>query len=184
MPDTDYMRIDVGDKFPFNIAQDTSQMSEYAFANFFQSDHNSFVIGIEGGLKSDIEKVNFNDIEVGIYAVKFPIILIMLHIKGMAVFDCSLDMKLIQEPVFPTIDDENTRLLVNLYCIESKTQEILGMRIFTLSPKITSDLIETAKNQLNLNYTSRQYNIQLLDLQRKNWPAQLMQFTDMEPVGI
>ncbi len=145
----------IGVGLPYPSLYPEKHGDEFAIVDFFNTDYNRILIGSNRFTPAEIELIRFGKIKIGLY-YSAPVLLIVVDI-GFIVFDCPFNIKLCKNPVIPTLENDQTRLLIELHCINSHTNIVNGLRAFTLSPETSRDLINYAIDQNKFNYSNEDY---------------------------
>lgn len=137
------IELSVGQKYPLPIT-----VKEGASANFLMKGDSVLHIFLPDILPSEIRQIKKGKIKAGII-VDLPLILWVFQFGDMT-FECPYDIRLINKNdlELPSITNEKQRLAISMHLVDSNTNIIHALKLFTLSPELSLKFLLAAQEQL------------------------------------
>ena len=169
--------LSVGEKYPFKIPQ-----TEGAISDFLRPGGNRLLIAIPGISNEESKVLRKHEMRGGLLVKNRAILFVWQFRKKdepIITLDSPFNARLIPDIQFHDVENTETRLLIEVHIIDSKTGIVCGLRSITMPPKMTIDFLSAVQDQI--------VGIDSNETQHQNWmkrqPHELAQKTQMWLMG-
>ncbi|TAY24461.1 hypothetical protein ELH92_25905 [Rhizobium ruizarguesonis] len=136
--------IERGKKYPLPLG-----VVEGAMANFLMDGGNSLLIGMPDIQRSEAQVIMKGPMKAG-FIKDGPLILWVFEFAGNLIFDCPFDARIIPKDrlTLPDVANDQQRLLIDIHLVDTASKLVNGIKVITLSPKLSLDFLLAAQDQI------------------------------------
>lgn len=123
-----------------------------ATANFLIKSGSVLQLALDNPQKFEIKEIQKGAVRVGLI-VDQPVLLWLFDFGKGGKYDAPYDIRLYKKDnlLLPDITNKEQRLVIELHLIDSTTNTLKAIRLFTLPPELTLKFLSAAQDQLALN---------------------------------